>query len=194
MKKTIIAAFLIVVVIVAGALIIPGLGSMSHKEIKREVSLENIIDYESEYKSYAKKNGYHLDVAAAGDTPSGYAQTYYMSDDSVKRAVTVGNYSGYEAIEVSYACRHDKSEGLKNPKDSVLDKMIGAYSLIGAAEITKDDIRDAIDDSDEKDGYFLYGDKVVKKCGDYPTTVTYSADSGQDERIVLKGITKKCMG
>ena len=40
MKKTIIAAFLIVVVIAAGALIIPGLGSMSHKEIKREVSLD----------------------------------------------------------------------------------------------------------------------------------------------------------
>lgn len=194
MKKTIFAAFVIVVIIVAAILIIPNIGGMRHKDITREVSQENFIDYETQYRKYASDNGLEFKAAAAAEAPGGYAQTYNLSNDKGKLAVTVGNYGGYEIVEVSYACHHEKDGKLKSIDGSVIDEMLGAYGLIGAAEISKEDVSAAVEDAEEQEGYLLYGYERVEKCGDHPTTITYTADSTQDERIVLSGITKKCKG
>ena len=194
MKKTILAAFVIVAVIVAAVLIIPNIGGMRHKEIAREESQENFIDYEAQYKKYALDNNLKFEAAAASEASGGYAQTYNLSNDNEKIAVTVGNYSGYEVVEVSYACHHGKGDKLKRIDSGVIGEMLGAYNLIGAAEILKEDVSSAVGDAKEQEGYLLYGYERVEKCGDYPTAVTYTADSTQDERIVLRGITKKCKG
>ena len=194
MKKSLLAALIVIIVAIALILIIPMFGGIGHKKISAEASHENFIDYALQYESFAKKNSLSFEASPASVTPQGnYSQVYTLSSDNYKISVTVSNINKYEIIEVSYG-KHFYNEGaLQNISDDTLNAIISAYSLIGAVEITKDDVLNIISDSEESEGYYLYGYERIEKCDDYPTYVSYSADNPKSEALKLSGITKKCI-
>ena len=193
MKKALLAALIVIIVVISLILIIPMFGGIDHKKVSIEASQENFIDYALEYESFANENSLDFEASAASVTSQGnYSQTYTLSSDSCKISVTVSNASGYETVEVSYGKHFDKDGALQNVSEETVNTVISAYGLIGAVEITKDDVLNVISDAGESDGYYLYGYEKIEKCGDYPTYVSYSSDNPKSEELKLSGITKKC--
>ncbi len=193
MKKALLTALVVIIVVVALILIIPLFGGLDHKKVSIEASQENFIDYALQYENFAKENSLSFEASAANVTAQGsYSQIYTLSSDNCKISVTVSNTGEYEIVEVSYGKHFDKDGSLKNISDGTINTVVSAYSLIGAAKITKDDVLNVISDAHESDGYYLYGYERIEKCGDYPTYVSYSSDNPKSEELKLSGITQKC--
>ncbi len=193
MKKALLSALIIIIVAVSLILIIPLLGGIDHKNISAEASQENFINYELEYKNFAKNNSLSFETSAAGFSAGGsYSQTYTLSSDNYKMSVTVSNSNGYEIVEVSYGKHFDNDSSIGKINYETVNSIISAYSLVGAVDITKDNVLKTISDAEEEDGYYLYGYEKIEKCGDYPTYVSYSSDNPKSEELKLSGITKKC--
>lgn len=193
MKKALLTALAVIIVAVSLILIIPMFGGIDHKKVSIDASQENFIDYALQYENFAKENSLSFEASAASITAQGsYSQIYTLSSDSCKISVTVSNTGEYEIVEVSYGKHFDTDGSLKNINDDTMNTVISAYSLIGAVEITKDDVQNVISDADEADGYYLYGYERIEKCGDHPTYVSYSSDNPKSEELKLSGITQKC--
>lgn len=193
MKKALLSALIIIIVAVLLILIIPLFGGIDHKKISAEVSQENFINYELEYKNFAKENSLSFEASPAGFTAGGsYSQIYTLSSDSYKMSVTVSNSNGYEIVEVSYGKHFDNDGSIGKINDETVNSIVSAYALLGAVDITKDNVLDTVSDAEEKEGYYLYGYERIEKCGDYPTYVSYSSDNPKSEELKLSGITKKC--
>lgn len=193
MKKTILAAFAIVAVLVAAVLIIPKLTSMGHKEITREQSQENFTEYASQYKSFADKKGFEFEPSDASISQDGYTQFFTIKKDGVKFQVILTNSAGYETVSVRYDVTYSEEGKLQNPDKNMLSIITEAYNLIGAVEIDTDDILDTVkDDNTGVGSYMIYNIDTVRKCGDHPTQIIYSSESVTSECIELNGITKNC--
>ena len=193
MKKALLTALIVIIVVVSLILIIPMFGGIDHKKVFLEASQENFIDYALQYENFAKESSLTFVSSPASVTAQGsYSQIYTLSSDSCKISVTVSNSNGYEIVEVSYGKHFDKDGSLQGISDETINSVISAYSLIGAVEITKNDVLDVISNAEESDGYYLYGYERIEKCGDYPTYVSYSSDNPKSEELKLSGITQKC--
>lgn len=193
MKKALLTALIVIIVVVSLILIIPLFGGIDHKKISNEASQENFIDYALQYENFANENSLTFEASPASVTAQGsYSQIYTLSSENCKISVTVSNSSGYEIVEISYGKHFDKDGSLQQLNDETINSVISAYGLIGAVEITKDDVLNVISDADESEGYYLYGYEKIEKCGDHPTYVSYSSDNPKSEELKLSGITKKC--